>query len=227
MLSPLRGLVALGLLAATLVGLGGASANASHTPDGQPTDGRIVTGESGGEVTGPPGFQFITVFDASSGRSGENPIGTVRVDSVTLLRTHDDRHLQRHLSRGRRPPGDDRRRCRAQTRLRFPPTRSFYVEDCVGGVPDRGAESSTPGRRPARLDLSIRDEDRCQGDRRAPPCTTRSPCHARLRQCFGGAWRSYGFKSLGRCLVFGSSPAFAELQEQSPPASLPAGRSRR
>ena len=75
MLSPLRGLVALGLLAATLVGLGGASANASHTPDGQPTDRDFVTGEPGEQPDG--NMRLITFFNASSGPSGENPTGTV------------------------------------------------------------------------------------------------------------------------------------------------------
>ena len=145
MLSPLRGLVALGLLAAALVGLGGASANASHTADGQPADRDFVTGESGGEVQGSGScgtFQFITVFDASSGRSGENPTGTVRIDSVRLLRTHDDRHLQRHLSRGRRPPGDDRRRSRAKPVFSASRQRALLRRGrCRRGTRPRGARA--------------------------------------------------------------------------------------
>ncbi len=144
--SPLRGLVALGLLAAALVGLGGASANASHTPDGQPADRDFVTGESGGEVQGSGScgtFQFITVFDASSGRSGENPTGTVRIDGVTCF--------------GRTTIATYNVTCLAVVGHQatiggvvvpnpspLPANALFYVEDGVGGAPDRAGPELAP-----------------------------------------------------------------------------------
>ena len=214
MLSPLRGLVALGLLAATLVGLGGASANASHTPDGQPTDRDFVTGESGGEVMGPPGFQFITVFDASSGRSGENPIGTVRVDSVTrfgrtTIATYNVTCLavvgHQATIGGVAVPNPSP----------LPANALFYVEDGVGGAPDRagGSFDAAPPTCPAppfdetKTDASVTGELTVH-DAVAMPTEP--------RQCFGGGWRSYGFKSLGKCLVFVFPARICEFLEQRP-----------
>ncbi len=148
MLSPLRGLVALGLLAAALVGLGGASANASHTPDGQPADRDFVTGESGGEVQNPGTpvvFRPFSVFGASSGRSGENPTGTVRLDfdtrfgrstiatwEVTCLSVAGHQATIGGVAATNPFPGV------------LPANALFYVEDGVGGAPDRAGLEPAP-----------------------------------------------------------------------------------
>ena len=77
MRSPLRRRVALSVFAAALLGVGASSASAESL------DRDFVTGESGGEVQqpeSPVAFRPIWVFDASSGPSGENATGTVRLD---------------------------------------------------------------------------------------------------------------------------------------------------
>ena len=206
MLSPLRGLVALGLLAAALFGLGGASANASHTPDGQPADRDFVTGAWGSEDLEP---QFVIFFDASSGPSGRNPTGTVTfvLDfggipdvspagyTVTCLKVSGNRAavggvLAYH--QGGPPP---------------PPSVVFYVEDGVDGAPDRtlinGLESSSPPTTcPDPLPaghwalLPSRGRDLIVHDAVEPVPSSKD-------QCRNGGWRNYPqFKNVGQCVAF-------------------------
>ncbi len=147
MLSPLRGLVALGLLAVALVGLGGASANASHALDGQPADRDFVTGAHGEQPDG--NMQLITSFDASSGPSGQNPTGTVGLGldvggapdptvagyNVTCLKVSGNRATIGGVLDFNNGPSF------------ILPNAIYYVEDGVGGAPDGaafGAAVSSP-----------------------------------------------------------------------------------
>ena len=216
MLSPLRGLVALGLLAATLVGLGGESANASHTPDGQPTDRDFVTGEHGEQPDG--NMQLITSFNASSGPSGQNPTGTVVLGldvggapdptiagyNVTCLKVSGNRAtIGGVLDFNNGPPF-------------ILPNAIYYVEDGVGGAPDgaafEAAVSSPPTTCPDPLpaghpalrpsvgrDLTVHD-------------AVELPSNP--QQCFGGGWQRYGFENLGKCLAFVFKARLCELLEE-------------
>ena len=198
MRSPLRRRVALSLFAAALLGMGASSASA------QSLDRDFVTGESGGEIQGEGScgtFQFITVFDASSGPSGENPTGTVRIDSLTCFgRTTLAIYNVTCLSvaghqatiGGVVVPNPSP----------LPANALFYVEDGVGGAPDRaGAEPAptVPPTCPAppfddtKTDASVTGELTVH-DAVAMPTEP--------RQCFGGGWRTFGFKNQGQCIAF-------------------------
>ncbi len=218
MLSPLRGLVALGLLAATLVGLGGASANASHTPDGQPADRDFVTGESGGEVQNPGTpvvFRPFSVFGASSGPSGENPTGTVRLDfdtrfgrstiatwEVTCLSVAGHQATIGGVAATNPFPGV------------LPANALFYVEDGVGGAPDRAGLEPAPTV-PPTCPAPPFDETKT-----AASVTGELTVHDAVaiptepRQCFGGGWRGYGFEGLGKCLAFVFKARLCEFLEE-------------
>jgi hypothetical protein len=215
MLSPLRGLVVFGLLAAALVGLGGSSANASHTPDGQPADRDFVTGYSIITTPGPPTPPqptFVWVFDASSGPSGQNPTGTVRLalnsPEGRPLATYNVTCLSvagNHASIGvvLSEPGI----------APVPTNAVFDVEDGVGDAPDAwtlGAVSSPPTTCPdppssvpafpgVITDLTVHDAVELPSD---------------PRQCFGGGWQSYGFETLGKCLEFVFKARLCELLKE-------------
>jgi hypothetical protein len=187
--------VALSLFAAALLGLGASSASA------QSPDRDFVTGESGGEFVGHPAFRFILVFDASSGPSGENPTGTVRIDSETfgLRQTLFIYNVTCLSVAGHqatiggvaviKPPS-------------LPAYALFYVEDGVGGAPDRagGSFDAAPPTCPAppfdetKTDASVTGELTVH-DALAVPTEP--------RQCKNGGWSSFPqFKSQGQCIAF-------------------------
>lgn len=226
MRSPLRSRVALSLFAAALLGMGASSAY------GQSLDRDFVTGAAGGEPT--INTQVVTFFDASSGPSGQNPTGAVTLGldfasipdvtfaqyNVTCLAVSGNRATIGGVlvfSQGGPP---------------LPPNAVFYVEDGVGGAADGatfgGGVSSPPTTcpdpRPAGTLPPSVGRDLIVHDAVEPPS---SP-----QQCFGGAWRGYGFESLGKCLAFVSKARLCEFLEErlgqlpqfcppAPPRSVP------
>ena len=207
MSSPLRGLVALGLLAAALVGLGGAAANASHTLDGQPADRDFVTGESGGEVQNagtPAGLLVVLdVFDASSGRSGYPLTGTLRFDvdtrfgrstvatwDVTCLSVAGHQATIGGVAVTNPFPGV------------LPANALFYVEDGVGGAPDRAVVDPAPTVPPTCPAPPFDETKTIASVTGALTVHDAVELPSNPRQCFGGGWQRYGFENLGKCLVF-------------------------
>jgi hypothetical protein len=200
MRSPLRRRVALSLFAAALLGMGASSAHA------QSLDRDFVTGEHGGEPD--PTMQLITIFNASSGPSGQNPTGTVGLGldvfgapdaavagyNVTCLKVSGNRAtIGGVLFFNNGPPF-------------IPANAIWYVEDGVGGAPDGaafgGGVSSPPTTCPDPLPagnpalLPSVGRDLIVHDAVEPLPTIKS-------QCKNGGWRNFPqFKNQGQCIAF-------------------------
>jgi hypothetical protein len=202
---------ALSVLAVVLFLLGASSASA------QSVDRDLVTGESGGEVQSPESpiaFRLIWVFDASSGPSGQNPTATVRLDidgrlGRATIATWD----VTCVSVAGRQATIGGVAMATPTPL-LPANALFYVEDGVGGAPDRAGFETAPTVPPTcpvppcdetKTDASLTGELTVH-DAVAVPTEP--------RQCFGGGWRSYGFESLGKCLAFVFKARLCEFLEE-------------
>ena len=199
MRSPLRRRVALGLFAAALLGMGASSASA------QSLDRDFVTGAWGSEDLEP---QFVIFFDASSGPSGQNPTGTVVLGldfggapdptvagyNVTCLKVSGNRAtIGGVLDFNNGPP-------------LIPPNAVYYVEDGVGGAPDRAVIREAGPRRRLRVRIPCRlDTGHCsRAGAATSSSTTRSSLCRRARisartaagaiirssRTWGSVWRS-------------------------------------
>jgi hypothetical protein len=208
-----------GALAAAvfLIGVSGAGA--------QSLDRDSVTGESGGEIQGsgtPVAFRLIHVFDASSGPAGETATGTVRIDlesrfgrstfatyNVVCLSVVGNQATIGGTAVGNPSP--------------LPANVLFYVEDGVGGAPDRVGDwpQSDPPTCPAPPFDEARTSPGVTGDLTIHDAV---PLPSSPRQCFGGAWQRYGFTGLGKCLAFVFKARLCDLLEQRlghPPSFCP------
>ena len=149
---------------------------------------------------------------------GENPTGTVRIDSVsacfgrTTIATYNVTCLavvgHQATIGGVLVPNPF---------SPLPANALFYVEDGVGGAPDRAGPELAPTAPltcPAppfdetKTDASVTGELTVH-DAVAMPTEPR-------QLCFGGGWRSYGFESLGKCLAFVFKARLCELLEERP-----------
>jgi hypothetical protein len=212
MSSSLRRRVALNALAVTLLAAG------ASTASGQSIDRDFVVGESGGEIQEPgteAAFRVIAVFDASSGPSGENPTGTVRIDvvtrfgrstllayNVTCLSVAGNQATIGAVAVSSPPPGT------------LPANALFYVEDGAGGTRDRTGLLPAPTVPPG-CPAPPFDETRT-----VPSVTGKLTVHDAIalptapRQCLGGGWQRYGFASAGKCLAFVIHARVCEVLEQ-------------
>jgi hypothetical protein len=189
---PLAVLAVLALLA-----LPGAAV-ASHDPSGAPFDedfvtGRVVLPE---ECTPSTCFQFILVFDARSGPSGDNPTGTVRIDVESppgsgLIDTFDTAQVTCLDVSGNRAT--------IEPDLAGLPGAILSLEDNDGAGQDRWgfspfSEIACPADPSIALtpifggDITVHD---------AVPLPTSK------EQCKNGGWRTFpGFKNQGDCVGF-------------------------
>jgi hypothetical protein len=96
----------------------------------------------------------------------------------------------------------------------IPANALFYVEDGVGGAPDRAGLWPAPTVLPS-CPAPPFDETRTVASVTGELTVHDAvPMPTEPRQCFGGGWRSFGFESLGKCLAFVSKARLCESLEE-------------